>query len=133
LSLSIGAIGNRANLLEQSRSTLLLTRVPTIPFYLLIAFKLVYVLGVVLFAIAAIILTHPSESAGIKAKLTIDGLMTTIFREDKVNGSPTARSEAQTELQETGEAEDSSKRLREGEVKVSIVRDNEEWSKMKRW
>lgn len=137
LSLSIGAISNRANLLEQSRLTLLLTRVPTIPFYLLIAFKLVYVLGVVLFAIAAIILTHPSESAGIKAKLTIDGLMTTIFREDKVKSSHTVSSEGQTESEEPEQAEqaeqaeepeDGSGAVGKGDVKVSIVRDNEDWS-----
>lgn len=125
LSLSIGAIDSRANLLEQSRSTLLLTRVPTVPFYLLIAFKLIYVLGVVLFAIAAIILTHPSESAGIKARLTIDGLMTTIYNKDKLKTSPTASSEDQAEPQEL---EDGSGLAGERDVKVSIIRDNDDWS-----
>lgn len=125
LSLSIGAIDSRANLLEQSRSTLLLTRVPTVPFYLLIAFKLIYVLGVVLFAIAAIILTHPSESAGIKARLTIDGLMTTIYNKDKLKTSPTASSEEQAEPQGL---EDGSEVAGERDVKVSIIRDNDDWS-----
>ncbi|UKZ69335.1 uncharacterized protein TrAtP1_010344 [Trichoderma atroviride] len=125
LSLSIGAIDSRANLLEQSRSTLLLTRVPTVPFYLLIAFKLVYVLGVVLFAIAAIILTHPSESAGIRVKLTIDGLMTTIYRDGKIKSSPVASSEDQAEPQEPEQAEEVAG---EGDVKVSIIRDNDDWS-----
>lgn len=131
LSLSIDAIDSRKNLLEQSRSTLLLTRVPTIPFYLLIAFKLVYVLGVVLFAIAAIILTHPRESAGIRAKLTIDGLMTTIYRADKVRNSPTVSSEDQPESGEPErpeQPEDGSVIIGKGDVKVSIVRDNEDWS-----
>lgn len=131
LSLSIGAMSSRANLLEQSRSTLLLTRVPTVPFYLLIAFKLVYVLGVVLFAIAAIILTHPGESAGIRAKLTIDGLMSTIYRKDKVKSSPTASSEDQAEPQEpeqAEEAEDDLGVIGERGVKVSIIRDNGDWS-----
>jgi len=131
LSLSIGAISNRSNLLEQSRSTLLLTRVPTVPFYLLIAFKFVYVLGVVLFAIAAIILTHPSESAGIKAKLTIDGLMTTIFREDKLKSSPTVSSEDRAESEEPEQQEElevGSEVIGEGDIKVSIVKDNEDWS-----
>lgn len=125
LSMSINATSNRANILEQSRSTLLLTRVPTIPFYLLIAFKLVYVLGVVLFAIAAIILTRPSESAGIKAKLTIDGLMTTIFRDDKVKSEPTVSSEDQAGSEEP---EDGSGGIWKGDVKVSIVKDDEDWS-----
>jgi hypothetical protein len=131
LSLSIGAISSRANLLEQSRSTLLLTRVPTVPFYLLIAFKLVYVLGVVLFAIAAIILTHPSESAGIKARLTIDGLMTTIYRKDKIESSPTTSSGDQADSQEreqTEEAEHGPGVVGERDVKVSIIRDNDDWS-----
>ncbi|KAH8124602.1 hypothetical protein FP744_10006389 [Trichoderma asperellum] len=131
LSLSIGAISNRSNLLEQSRSTLLLTRVPTVPFYLLIAFKFVYVLGVVLFAIAAIILTHPSESAGIKAKLTIDGLMTTIFREDKLKSSPTVSSEDRAESEEPEQQEElevGSEVIGEGDIKVSIVKDNGDWS-----
>ncbi|KAL7918396.1 hypothetical protein ACQKWADRAFT_304132 [Trichoderma austrokoningii] len=130
LSLSIDAIDNRKNLLEQSRTSLLLTRVPTVPFYLLIAFKLVYVLGVVSLAIAAIVLTHPSESAGIKAKLTIDGLMTTIYREDKLKSSPTVISEDQPESEESERPEEpeGSPVVGEGDVKVSIVRDNEDWS-----
>ncbi|KAL7898951.1 hypothetical protein HDV63DRAFT_395525 [Trichoderma sp. SZMC 28014] len=130
LSLSIGAMSSRANLLEQSRTTLLLTRVPTVPFYLLIAFKLVYVLGVVLFAIAAIILTHPSESAGIKEKLTIYGLVSTIYREDKIKSSPTASSEDQTEPQEPEQAEEAEDVGVAGErnIKVSIIRDNDDWA-----
>lgn len=79
LALSIGAMDSRPNALEQSRSVLNLTRVPLVPFYMLIALKLIYAFSVVLFAFAVIIWAHPSESQDVKTRLSIKGLVVASF------------------------------------------------------
>lgn len=79
LALAIGAISNRTNLLEQSRTSLSLTRVPKVPLYILLVLKFLYVLGVVLLAVVAICFTHPSETQEVKARLSIKGLAAAYF------------------------------------------------------
>ncbi|KAM0264323.1 hypothetical protein ACHAQJ_000813 [Trichoderma viride] len=130
LSLSIGAISSRTNLLEQSRSTVLLTRVPIVPFYILIALKLFYVLGVMLFALAVITLAHPAESAGVKAQITIDGLMAAIFGQDKLKSQGALESADELEGQGESEAiQDGPEVAQNGGTKVAIVKTEKgEWS-----
>lgn len=82
LALSIGAMDSRPNTLEQSRSVLNLTRVPLVPFYILIALKLFYAVSTVLFAFAVIIWAHPSESQDVKTRLSIKGLVVASFEPD---------------------------------------------------
>jgi hypothetical protein len=83
LAISTTSMERRTNLLEQSRSTLLLTRVPIIPFYILITLNALYVLCTMLLAVAAIIWTHLAESAEVKSQLTVEGLMAAVFKENK--------------------------------------------------
>jgi hypothetical protein len=82
LALAIGVISNRTNLLEQSRTSLSLTRVPKVPLYILLVLKFLYVLGVVLLAVVAICFTHPSETQEVKARLSIKGLAAAYFEPD---------------------------------------------------
>lgn len=84
LALSVGAMELRPNTLEQSRSSLSLTRVPLVPFYMLIAVKLFYALSTVLFAFAVILWAHPSESQDVKTRLSIKGLVVASFEPDKL-------------------------------------------------
>ncbi|RFU80225.1 sugar transport [Trichoderma arundinaceum] len=110
LSLSIGAVSNRTNLAEQSRSTVLLTRVPVIPFYILIMFNFIYGLGNLVFAAAVVIWAHPAESAGVKEQLTIEGLATALFKRDSPEQGSTSQGE-------------------EDEVKVAVVKtETGQWS-----
>lgn len=84
LALSIGAMDLRPNILEQSRTLISLTRVPLVPFYILIALKLVYAFSTVLFALAVMIWAHPSESQEVKTRLSIKGLVAASFEPDKL-------------------------------------------------
>ncbi|RAO72582.1 uncharacterized protein BHQ10_008594 [Talaromyces amestolkiae] len=84
LALSIGAMDLRPGILEQSRSLINLTRVPLVPFYMLIVLKLFYAFSTVLFAFAVIIWAHPSESQDVKTRLSIKGLVVASFEPDKL-------------------------------------------------
>lgn len=79
LALSYIGMEKRANIVEQTRSTLTLTRVPIIPFYVLVALNALYVLCTVLLAMAAMIWAHPTESTAVKSQLTMEGFMTAVF------------------------------------------------------
>ncbi|KAL7908238.1 hypothetical protein GGI35DRAFT_486357 [Trichoderma velutinum] len=119
LSLSVGAISNRKNTLEQSRSNILLTRVPIIPFYLLITLKALYVCGIIILTAVILVWSHPKQAAGVKSQLTINGLVDTIFREDKL----------QTPLLENSEEiENDCQKIKEGEIKIALLKKKEEWS-----
>ncbi|KAL6821671.1 hypothetical protein J3E69DRAFT_382184 [Trichoderma sp. SZMC 28015] len=117
LSLSVGAISSRKNIIEQSRSRILVTRVPIIPFYLLITLKALYVCGIILLAAIIMIGSHPKEAAGVKSQLTIDGLVGTIFREDKLQVS-----------QVSEEMGSDFHKIEEREVKVALLKRTEEWT-----
>lgn len=92
LSLAIGVFTNRTNLLEQSRSEILLTRVPLVPFYTLLGLKFFYALSAILLAVATIIWANPTKSVEVKDQLSIEGLATEIFGpdvfKDKSSGGP---------------------------------------------
>lgn len=119
LSLSIGAISSRRNIIEQSRSRVLLTRVPIIPFYFLIALKALYVFGIISLAAIIIIWSHPKDAGGVKSKFTIDGLVGTIFREDKLHMPVLDNSE---------EVGNGLQKREEREIKVALLKRKEEWS-----
>lgn len=72
----------RANILEQSRAVLSLTRVPKVPLYILLVLKFLYVLSAILLAIAAICFTRPAETQEVKARLSIKGLAAASFEPD---------------------------------------------------
>ncbi|KAH6604413.1 sugar transport [Trichoderma cornu-damae] len=121
LSMFVGAVDARENVLEQSRSPVLLTRVPVIPFYVLIVLKLCYGLGTMLFAAAAILWAHPAESAGVKEQLTVEGLVAAIFGREGVGSEGRAGGGAN----------------RDEGTKVAVVRAGKgkgkgEWSPMER-
>ncbi|KAL6695714.1 hypothetical protein J3F84DRAFT_395142 [Trichoderma pleuroticola] len=113
------AFMSRANILEQSRSNVLLTRVPIIPFYLLITLKALYVCGIIILAAAIIIWSHPKEAAGVKSHFTIDGLVGTIFREDKLR---------MPLLEDSEEVENDFQKSKERQIKVALLKREEEWS-----
>ncbi|KAL7955014.1 hypothetical protein V8C34DRAFT_327742 [Trichoderma compactum] len=113
LSLSVGAISSRKNIIEQSRSKLILTRVPIIPLYFLITLKALYVCGIIVLAAIIMIWSHPKQAAGVKSQLTIDGLVGTIFREGKLH---------MPLLENSEEVENSFQKSKEREIKVSRSR-----------
>ncbi|KAL5092204.1 hypothetical protein Trisim1_002088 [Trichoderma cf. simile WF8] len=119
LSLSVGAISSRRNIIEQSRSRVLLTRVPIIPFYFLITLKALYLCGVISLAAIIIIWYHPKEVAGLRSQFTIDGLVGTIFREDKIH---------MPLLENLEEMENGSQKNEEREIRVALLKRREEWS-----
>lgn len=84
LALSYIGMESRANIIEQSRSTMILTRVPIVPFYILIALNALYVLCAVLLAMAAMIWAHPKESTAVKSQLTMEGFMTALFKGENI-------------------------------------------------
>ena len=83
LALAIAAIAPRVNFLQQSRFTSTLTRVPKVPFYVLIGLKFFYALSAILFALAVVIWAHPKESQDVKVRLSFRGLAAASFEDDK--------------------------------------------------
>ena len=63
------------NIIEQSRNnTVLLTRVPKIPLYVLIGLKGVYALASLVLACLVVTFSGPTEAQEVKARLTVEGL-----------------------------------------------------------
>lgn len=122
LALSYIGMESRANIVEQSRSTMTLTRVPIVPFYILITLNAVYVLCTVLLAMAVMIWAHPTESAAVKSQLTMEGFMAAVFKGYGVK--------AQT--QDSGTSDGSSGHtevVKEEMPRIAIVKtDQGEWS-----
>jgi len=83
LALAIGAVVPRPNILQQMRSTTYYTRVPKIPFFVLIGLKLSYGLAAILFALAVVKWAHPRESQDIKARLSFQGLVAASFEQEE--------------------------------------------------
>ena len=82
MGLTAGALSNRTDLLEQVRETRLVSRVPKMPLYFLIAFNVVYaVLGVVLALVA--LGSKPNESNDVRERLSIVGLVAYTFEGDR--------------------------------------------------
>lgn len=80
VALSVGVMNPVTNLLEQSRNnTVLLTRIPKIPLYFLIGVKGLYALTAIIFAGLAYLLVDLHEAQEVKARLTVDGLVTGLF------------------------------------------------------
>ena len=80
VALSTGVMNPAANLLEQSRNnTVLLTRVPKVPLFFLIGIKAIYALSSIFIAGLAYLLPNLHESQEVKARLTVDGLVTGLF------------------------------------------------------
>lgn len=80
VALTAGIMAPATNLLEQSRNnTELLTRVPKIPLFFLIGVKALYALASLAIAGLAFFLTGPCEAQGVKARLTVDGLVAGLF------------------------------------------------------
>lgn len=122
LALSYIGMESRANIVEQSRSTMVLTRVPIVPFYVLITLNAVYVLCTVLLAMAAMIWAHPTESAAVKSQLTMEGFVAAVFKGDGIR--------TQTQDSETSDgSSDRTEVVREEMPKIAIVKtDQGEWS-----
>ncbi|KAG8532409.1 uncharacterized protein KY384_002894 [Bacidia gigantensis] len=116
VALTAGIMQPSVNMLEQSRNnTELLTRVPKIPLYFLISLKAVYALGSVAVAVLAWVLTDPREAQEVKARLTVDGLMSGFLE-------PTERQEKAVEkVKEIYGEHDQSKTEEEKKEEVSKV------------
>lgn len=80
VALSAGVMEPVTNLLEQSRNnTVLLTRIAKIPLYFLIGVKALYALSALIFAALAYLTVNLHEAQEVKARLTVDGLVTGLF------------------------------------------------------
>ena len=82
ISILTGALESRNNSMEQIRNNNhSATRVPMIPLFLLLGFKLLYGLAVLALAIAAWHYTDPRETQSVKERLTVKGLTAAYFAE----------------------------------------------------
>lgn len=80
LAYSVGALETQVVLKQQDRFTIAdIARVPMIPLYLLLATKGLYVLAVIVLAIAAYAFTHPAETEIVKDQLSVKGLTSAHF------------------------------------------------------
>lgn len=122
LALSYIAMESRVNIAEQSRSTLSLTRVPIIPFYILVALNALYVLCTILLAMAAMIWAHPKESTAVKSQLTMEGFMAAVFKGESIK--------AQTQASEISDgSSDRTEVVKEEVPKIAILKTYQgEWS-----
>lgn len=85
LAYSIGAIDSVLVSAEQDRLVMNnVARIPLIPLYLLLATKGIYVLAVIILAIAAYAFTHPAETELVKDHLTVKGLASAHFNQPSV-------------------------------------------------
>lgn len=115
LALSYIAMENRSNIIEQSRAALSLTRVPIIPFYILIVLNALYVLCTILLAMTAMIWAHPKESTAVKSQLTLEGFMTAVFNGEGIK--------AQTQASESSDASsDRTEAVKEDVLKIAILK-----------
>ena len=119
VALSAGIMSPARNLLEQSRNNAeVLTRVPKVPFYLLIGLKTLYALGSLILATLAYCLTGIYEAQEVKARLTVDGLVTGLFEPDAMQEQAVKKIE---ELYEEHRSEESQGTGQEdGNTKVGI-------------
>ncbi|PON24581.1 hypothetical protein TGAM01_v206511 [Trichoderma gamsii] len=121
LALSHIGMEKRANIVEQSRSMLSLTRVPIVPFYILIVLNALYVLCTVSLATAAMIWAHPKESTAVKAQLTMEGFMTAVFNGEGIR--------AQTQDSESSDGSSSRTVVVKEVPKIAILKtDQGGWS-----
>lgn len=80
MALGVGAFTPLQTSLEQRRTeSLTVARVPVGPLYLLVGFKLIYVVAVIVLAMGVYAFTHPAEIEVVKEQLSIKGLATSYF------------------------------------------------------
>ena len=119
VALSSGIMSPAKNLLEQSRNNAeVLTRVPKVPFYLLIGLQSLYALSCIILASLAYVLTGIHEAQEIKTRLTVDGLVAGLFEPNATQEQVVNKTE---ELWEEHEYEESQAVGQEdGDTKVGI-------------
>jgi hypothetical protein len=80
VQLMAGVLDPTVTHFEQTRNNnFTATRVPIVPLFVLLGFKLLYCLAVLGLAIAAYYYTDPAESQSVKERLTVKGLAATYF------------------------------------------------------
>lgn len=86
ITLLAGSMQSLNNSIEQTRNNShSATRVPMIPLFLLLGFKMAYCLAVLFLAIAAWYYTDPRETQSVKERLTIQGLAAAYFAEGSLH------------------------------------------------
>ena len=106
VALSSGITSPVKNLLEQSRNNAeVLTRVPKVPFYLLISLQALYALGCLILASLAYVLTGIYEAQEVKTRLTVDGLVAGLFEPDAMQEQAVDKIEELCEEQENEESQ----------------------------
>lgn len=79
LGLSAGVMSPRSNIQQQTRSIILVARVPKLPLFVLIGLNLLYSLVGILLALYAACFSSPSATRDIQARLTVAGLAAICF------------------------------------------------------
>ena len=119
VALSSGIMSPARNLLEQSRNNAeVLTRVPKIPFYLLIGLMALYALGSLILASLAYFLTGIHEAQEVKARLTVDGLVTGLLEPDATQEQAVKKIEESYEEHKSEESHEVGQE--EGDTRVGI-------------
>jgi hypothetical protein len=78
MALSSGIMSSRPTLLEQTRETVLVARIPKVPLYMLVAFNLLFaIVGIVLAAVA--LMGSPLATNDVRERLTIAGIVAFAF------------------------------------------------------
>jgi hypothetical protein len=74
MPLAAGIVSPRQNLQEQSRTSMLVSRVPKAPLFTLIGLNLLYALLGILLMLYTLCFAKPSETRDVQARLTLSGL-----------------------------------------------------------
>ena len=101
MGLSAAYLSNRTNVLEQTRQTRLVSRIPKVPLYFLIALNVVYaILGVAL-AIAALA-SRPHTNNDVRERLSVAGLVAYCFEGTRAQRPVEKRRQMFTEYDNAG-------------------------------
>jgi hypothetical protein len=102
LGLSTGAFDTQLTLEEQTRTNLLVARVPKAPLFALIAFNVLFVLyGLAVFVFA--MFSHPQDTSNVQARLSLAGLAASKFEGNRAERPVKALDEMFLESEESTE------------------------------
>ena len=79
LGLSTGVMSPRLNIRQQTRSSILVSRVPKLPLFILIGLNLLYALSGILLALYSAFFSAPRATKDIQVRLTVAGLVVFCF------------------------------------------------------
>lgn len=93
MALAVGMVSPRQNLQEQSRTSMLVARVPKAPLFTLIGLNLLYALLGILLMLYTLCFAKPSETRDVQARLSLSGLAYFCFEDEGRTRAPVEKVE----------------------------------------